>query len=72
MGFCGKNGRNLLTGQNISACIFHVCLGYEDLNDHKTLRADPAIVTAATFAIDLIFIFPIPIFIHKINIMTKD
>ena len=26
--------------------IYGICLGYEDLNDHKTLRTDPAIQTA--------------------------
>ena len=26
--------------------VYGLCLGYEDLNDHKTLRADPAIQTA--------------------------
>ena len=26
--------------------VYGLCLGYEDLNDHKTLRTDPAIQTA--------------------------
>ena len=26
--------------------IYGLCLGYEDLNDHQTLRADPALQTA--------------------------